>query len=93
MVDITDIKSIMYTEKSLNQQESGIVVVQTSTRVTKNIIKRIFIDYFGFVPLRINSLRQSGKSKRFKGVKGNRASYKKFYVKLPDGAKLEAVKI
>lgn len=93
MVDITDIKSIMYTEKSLNQQESGVVVVQTSTRVTKNIMKRIFIDYFGFAPVKINSLRQSGKSKRFRGIKGSRASYKKFYVKIPDGAKLEALKI
>lgn len=93
MVDITDIKSIMYTEKTLNQQERGIIVVQTSTRVTKNIIKRIFIDYFGFAPVGINSLRQSGKNKRFKGIKGSRPSYKKFYIKIPDGVKLETLKI
>lgn len=93
MVDIADIKSIMYTEKTLNQQDSGVVVVQTSTRVTKNIIKRIFIDYFGVTPVGINSLRQSGKSKKFKGIKGNRSSYKKFYVKIPDGVKLETLKI
>lgn len=93
MVDITDIKSIMYTEKTLSQQERGVIVVQTSARVTKNIAKRIFIDYFGVVPVAINSLRQSGKSKRFKGIKGSRASYKKFYIKVPDGFKLEALKI
>lgn len=93
MVDITDIKSIMYTEKSLSQQEQGLVVVQTSTRVTKNILKRIFIDYFGVVPDRINSLRQHGKSKRFRGIQGRRSSYKKFYVKVPNGVKLDTLKI
>ncbi len=30
MADITDIKTILYTEKSLNLQEQGVVVIQTS---------------------------------------------------------------
>lgn len=93
MIDITDIKSIMYTEKSLSQQEKGVIVVQTSSNVTKNKIKRIFIDYFGFVPLKINSLKQQGKSKRFRGIVGNRASYKKFYIKVPSDAKLDIFKV
>lgn len=92
MADITDIKSIMYTEKSLAQQESGIIVVQTSTRVSKNQLRAIFNEYFGFNPLRINSLRQNGKAKRFRGVLGARADYKKFYVKVPEGAKIESLK-
>ncbi len=36
MADITDIKSILYTEKTLGLQEEGVIVVQTSTRMTKN---------------------------------------------------------
>ena len=36
MADITDIKTILYTEKSLGLQENGVVVIQTSTSVTKN---------------------------------------------------------
>ncbi len=91
MADITDIKSILYTEKSLSLQESGVLVVQTSTRVTKNQLKQVFKDYFGFVPLRINSLRQEGKVKRFKGRVGQRNSYKKFYVKIPEGAKIDSL--
>lgn len=93
MADITDIKSIMYTEKSLAQQESGIIVVQTSTKVSKNQLRVIFNEYFGFNPLRINSLRQDGKVKRFRGVKGSRVDYKKFYVKVPEGAKIESLKV
>ena len=92
MADITDIKTIMYTEKSLNQQEDGIIVMQTSQRVSKNQLKNICIQYFRFTPLRINSLNQQGKTKRFRGVEGNRNNFKKFYVKVPEGAKIESLK-
>ena len=61
MADITDIKSILYTEKSLNLKESGVLVVQTSSKVTKNQLKQVFKEYFGFIPLKINSLNQEGK--------------------------------
>lgn len=93
MADITDIKTIMYTEKSLSKQESGIIVMQTSTRVNKNSLKNICKDYFGFTPIRINSLNQNGKTKRFRGVAGSRNSFKKFYVKVPEGAKIESLKV
>ncbi len=93
MADITDIKAIIYTEKSLALQEDGVIVVQTSTRVTKNSLKEIFREYFGIKPLRVNSLRQNGKVKRFKGVEGKRADSKKFYVKLPEDAKIESLSV
>ena len=54
MADITDIKSILYTEKTLGLQEDGVVVVQTSPRMTKTGLKEIFREYFGIVPARIN---------------------------------------
>jgi len=88
MADITDIKSILYTEKSLASQEAGVVVFQTSTRMTKNSLKEVIKEYFGFTPLQINSLRVKGKVKRFKGQIGKRPDYKKFYVKLPEGANI-----
>lgn len=40
MADITDIKAILYTEKSLSLQENGTVVIQTSVRMTKKQFKR-----------------------------------------------------
>ncbi len=93
MANITDIKAIIYTEKSLNLQEEGVIVVQTSTRVTKNSLKEIFREYFGIKPLRVNSMRVRGKVKRFKGVEGKRADSKKFYVKLPEDAKIESLSV
>ena len=93
MADITDIKSIVYTEKALNLQEEGVLVVQTSPKVTKNQLKEIFKEYFGVTPLKVNSLRQKGKVKRFRGIEGKRPDYKKFYVKLPEDAKLESLSV
>jgi large subunit ribosomal protein L23 len=93
MADITDIKSIVYTEKALNLQEQGVLVVQTTPKVTKNQLKEIFKEYFGVTPLKANSLRQKGKVKRFRGIEGKRPDYKKFYVKLPEDAKLESLSV
>jgi large subunit ribosomal protein L23 len=88
MADITDIKSIVYTEKTIELQEDGVIVVQTSTRMTKNSLKEVFKEYFGVVPTKVNSLRQSGKVKRFRGKLGKRPDFKKFYVTLPEGAEI-----
>ncbi len=93
MADITDIKAILYTEKSLSLQESGVVVIQTSPKMSKNGLKEVLREYFGFVPLKINSMRVNGKVKRFKGIKGKRDNYKKFYVTLPEGAKIESLEV
>lgn len=91
MADITDIKTILYTEKTLGLQESGVVVIQTSPKMTKNRLKEVLKEYFGITPLKINSLRLDGKVKRFKGRFGSRDDVKKFYVKLPEGTTLENV--
>ena len=47
MADITDIKAILYTGKSLSLQENGTVVIQTSVRMTKNGLKEVLKQYFG----------------------------------------------
>lgn len=91
MADITDIKTILYTEKSLNLQEQGVVVIQTSPKMTKNSLKAVLKEYFGITPQSINSLRVSGKVKRFRGRLGQRNEVKKFYVKLPEGVSLESM--
>jgi len=93
MADITDIKSIMYTEKSLALQEDGIIVVQTTPKMTKNGLKEVFKEFFGINPLRVNSMRVDGKVKRFKGVAGKRPNLKEFYVKLPEDAKIESLAV
>jgi large subunit ribosomal protein L23 len=93
MADITDIKTILYTEKTLGLQEEGVIVVQTSTRMTKNGLKEVFREYFGIVPTRVNSLNQDVKVKRFRGLTGKQNDFKKFYVKLPEGAQIDSLAV
>ena len=93
MADITDIRSILYTEKTLGMQEDNVIVVQTSPRMTKTGLKEVFREYFGIIPSKINSLNQSGKVKRFRGVAGKQNDFKKFYVKLPEGAQIESLAV
>ena len=93
MADITDIKAILYTEKTLAMQEEGVLVVQTSPRMTKNGLKAVFKEYFGVKPLRVNSMRVNGKVKTFKGIKGKRPDLKKFYVFLPEDAKIDSLAV
>jgi large subunit ribosomal protein L23 len=54
--------------------------------MTKTGLKEVLREYFGVTPSKINSLRQDGKVKRFRGKLGKRADFKKFYVTLPEGA-------
>jgi large subunit ribosomal protein L23 len=93
MADITDIKSILYTEKTLGMQEDGVIVVQTSPRMTKSGLKEVFREYFGIIPSNINSLNQNGKVKKFRGVAGKQNNFKKFYVTLPEGAQIESLAV
>lgn len=93
MRDITDIKSIIYTEKTLGLNEKNVIVVRTGTKMTKNSLKTIFRDYFGVIPLKINSLNQSGKVKRFRGRYGKQVDFKKFYVTLPENAKINEMAV
>lgn len=93
MADITDIKSIVYTEKVLGLNDENTIVIKTSPKMTKNALKEVFREYFGVSVVRVNSLRQSGKAKRFKGIQGRRDDFKKFYVKIPEGTKIESLAV
>ena len=93
MADITDIKAIMYTEKSLALQENGVIVVQTTPRMTKSGLREVFKEFFNINPLKVNSMRVNGKVKRFKGIEGKRPDTKKFYVTLPEDAKIESLAV
>lgn len=94
MADITDIKSILHTDKTLKiQEKNDVITVETNKRVTKSSLKHIFINDLNIVPIKINSLRITGKVKKFKGKLGKRIDRKKFYVKVPSGSKISGLGI
>lgn len=92
IADITDIQSILYTEKTYSLPEN-VIVVRTSPRVTKTSLREIFKEYFGINPLRVNSLNQQGKVKKFKGRIGKQNDSKKFYVQMPEGATIKGLEV
>jgi large subunit ribosomal protein L23 len=91
--DITDIKAIIYTDKTFGLQEHGVYTVKTSTRVTKNSLKEVFKKYFDVTPVRVNSLNQKGKVKRFRGRAGKQNDFKKFYVWVPEGTTIKGLEV
>lgn len=91
MADITDIKSILHTDKTLKMQDNNIITVETNNRVSKSSLKHIFINDLKIVPIKINSMKIIGKVKKFKGRLGKRIDRKKFYVKVPSGSKISGL--
>ena len=90
MADITDIKTIIYTEKNSRPSRTRrLLLSKLHQELQKNSLKAVLQEYFGVTPVRVNSLRISGKVKRFRGRAGQRDEIKKFYVKLPEGVSLE----
>ena len=91
MADISDIKSILHTDKTLKMQGNDVFTVETNKRVTKHSLRYIFIHNLQITPIKINSMNSKGKVKKFKGKIGKRVDRKKFYVKVPSGSKISGL--
>lgn len=71
------------TEKALKSAEDSYVVFKAPITANKNIVRKV-VEYLykGTKVLNINSTLSKGKVKKFRGKVGQRAAYKKFFVKL-----------
>lgn len=74
------------TEKSTLGSEHGQVTFVVDLRATKPEIKVAVEQLFGRKVKAVNTLRQKGKVKRFRGRPGRRPDYKKAIVTFEDGA-------
>ncbi|PCI60772.1 MAG: 50S ribosomal protein L23 [Kordiimonadales bacterium] len=79
------IKSPVITEKATLGAEHNQVTFRVAIDATKPAIKAAIEELFDVKVKKVNTLRQQGKIKRFKGVKGQRAEYKKAMVTLAEG--------
>lgn len=77
------------TEKATMASEHGQVVFIVPTSATKPKIKKAVEVLFGVKVKGVNTLIQTGKTKRFKGVKGFRSDMKKAIVTLEDGQTID----
>lgn len=92
---MTDIKhydvilSPVITEKATMGQENNQVTFRVAMTASKPEIKSAVEELFGVKVKKVNTLRQEGKIKRFRGVLGKRAEYKKAMVTLEDGHSID----
>ena len=79
------IRSPIVTEKSTMASENSQVVFKVAMSATKPEIKEAVERLFNVKVLAVNTLIRKGKTKRFKGVKGQQSDFKKAVVTLEDG--------
>lgn len=83
------IRRPVITEKAMKGAEHNQVVFLVDLKATKPVIKKAVESVFGVKVTAVNTLRQSGKQKVFRGVKGVRNETKKAIVTLAEGQSID----
>ena len=83
------IRRPLITEKAMKGSEHNQVVFQVSLDATKPAIKKAVEAVFGVKVKSVNTLRQIGKQKMFRGRKGVRSEVKKAIVTLAEGQSID----
>ena len=87
--DMEIIRRPLITEKAMKGSEHNQVVFQVSLDATKPEIKKAVESVFGVKVKSVNTLRQIGKQKMFRGRKGVRSETKKAIVTLAEGQSID----
>lgn len=77
------------TEKSMVSSEAGKVTFLVPLAASKDDVKAAVETIFNVKVNKVNTIRQFGKEKRFKGYIGQRSDYKKAIVTLADGQNID----
>ena len=77
------------TEKSMLSSEAGKVTFLGPLSASKDEVKAAVEAIFNVKVNKVNTIRQFGKEKRFKGFLGKRSDYKKALVTLADGQNID----
>lgn len=77
------------TEKSMVASEAGKVTFTVPLSATKDQVKNAVEAIFNTKVVKVNTILQFGKEKRFKGHVGHRSDYKKAVVTLAEGQNID----
>jgi len=77
------------TEKSMLSSEAGKIVFRVPLDATKDEVKAAVEAIFNVKVTKVNTIRQAGKVKRFRGNLGVRSDYKKALVTLAEGQNID----
>jgi len=85
------LKSPRITEKATFSAEKGVYVFNVSVDATKHAIAKAIMQTYKVTPKRIAVINMKGKEKLVRGKWGKTASYRKAYVYLKTGDKIEII--
>ena len=77
------------TEKSMTSSEAGKVVFMVPVSATKDEIKAAVEAIFNVKVVKVNTIKQAGKVKTFRGHEGVRSDYKKALITLAEGQNID----
>ena len=77
------------TEKSMLSSEAGKIIFRIPVEATKDEVKAAVEAIFNVKVVKVNTIRQLGKVKRFKGQLGKRNDFKKALVTLAEGQNID----
>lgn len=83
------IRKPVITEKAMKASEHNQVTFEVALDATKPQIKQAIEAVFGVKVKSVNTIRQAGKTKVFRGTKGVRSETKKAIVTLADGQSID----
>ena len=77
------------TEKSMMVSEAGKVTFVVPLEASKDDVKAAVESIFNVKVVKVNTIRQFGKTKLFRGRKGERSDFKKALITLADGQNID----
>lgn len=79
------------TEKATFSSENSVYVFVVDPKSTKSIVAKAFVEKYKIVPVKITTVTIPSKSVIVRGKKGKKSGYKKAYIYLKKGTKLENI--
>src|SRR3989338_399358 len=83
------VRKPLLTEKSTKASEQNKVIMNVALDATKPEIKKAVEDIFKVKVEAVNTLRVKGKTKRFRGIAGQRNDQKKAVITLAEGSSID----
>jgi large subunit ribosomal protein L23 len=77
------------TEKATVKSESSVYVFEIATTATKAQVERAFVEKYKIKPVKVNTVTIPAKNVFVRGKRGKKSGYKKAYIYLKKGDKIE----
>ncbi len=85
------IRTPVVTEKSTVLGQYNKITFKVKVDADKAVIKKSVEELFGVKVLSVNTIKQQGKTKRFRGYAGKRNAFKKAIVTLAEGESVDVM--